>query len=328
MPGVKRERADSVGVLTLDEPATLNAMTPDLLGDLAVAIGEMTADPQVRALVLTGAGRGFCSGQNLKAAANPRRRHRRRRDALLLAGVQGAARMPGADRGRRQRRRRRRRLQPRDGRRHDRRGALGEIHSGVQPDRAGARSRLDLAAAAPGRPPARARTDAEQRAAVGGAGEGMGTGPRGLRRCRADGRRAGAGAQARRAVRRVRWSRRAVCSTRANTRLMPISSGARSRRRRKSASAPMRWRDAMHSSRSARRGSAGGEGGNQRLSLMGAVQHCHPTATRYVAKAAYRRRSSWLIRQVKAGEPTAAERPAWAWRVSALPAADSDQAHV
>jgi 2-(1,2-epoxy-1,2-dihydrophenyl)acetyl-CoA isomerase len=69
MPGVKRERHDAVGVLTLDEPATLNAMTPDLLGDLAVAIGEMTGDPKVRALVLTGAGRGFCSGQNLKAAA-------------------------------------------------------------------------------------------------------------------------------------------------------------------------------------------------------------------------------------------------------------------
>jgi len=69
MPGVKRERTGAVGVLTLDEPATLNAMTPDLLGDLAVAIGEMTADPQVRALVVTGAGRGFCSGQNLKAAA-------------------------------------------------------------------------------------------------------------------------------------------------------------------------------------------------------------------------------------------------------------------
>ena len=69
MPGVKRERADSVGVLTLDEPATLNAMTPDLLGDLAVAIAEMSDDPHIRALVLTGAGPGFCSGQNLTAAA-------------------------------------------------------------------------------------------------------------------------------------------------------------------------------------------------------------------------------------------------------------------
>ena len=68
MPGVKREREQAVGVLTLDEPATLNAMTPDLLGDLANAIREMTDDGEIRALVLTGAGRGFCSGQNLKAA--------------------------------------------------------------------------------------------------------------------------------------------------------------------------------------------------------------------------------------------------------------------
>src|SRR5436305_7566720 len=40
----------------------------DLLGALAAAIGEMTDDPGVRALVLTGEGRGFCSGQNLKAS--------------------------------------------------------------------------------------------------------------------------------------------------------------------------------------------------------------------------------------------------------------------
>ena len=67
MAGVKRDRDGAVGVLTLDEAASLNAMTPDLLGDLAAAVGEMTADAGIRALVLTGAGRGFCSGQNLKA---------------------------------------------------------------------------------------------------------------------------------------------------------------------------------------------------------------------------------------------------------------------
>jgi 2-(1,2-epoxy-1,2-dihydrophenyl)acetyl-CoA isomerase len=64
---VKRERDGAVGILTLDEPATLNAMTPELLGNLAAATGEMTADLALRALVLTGAGHGFCSGQNLKA---------------------------------------------------------------------------------------------------------------------------------------------------------------------------------------------------------------------------------------------------------------------
>ncbi|WP_235885741.1 enoyl-CoA hydratase-related protein [Bradyrhizobium niftali] len=69
MAGVKQARDGAVGILTLDEPASLNAMTPDLLGALAVAVGEMTQDEGVRALILTGAGRGFCSGQNLKASA-------------------------------------------------------------------------------------------------------------------------------------------------------------------------------------------------------------------------------------------------------------------
>ena len=110
MAGVKQGRDGAVGILTLDEPASLNAMTPDLLGALAAAIGEMTADPAIRALVLTGEGRGFCSGQNLKAS-----------EALgsdIVAGVmkfywpafRALARMPRADRGRGQRRRGRRRV--------------------------------------------------------------------------------------------------------------------------------------------------------------------------------------------------------------------------
>ena len=68
MAGVKQARDGAVGILTLSEPASLNAMTPDLLGSLAAAIGEITGDTSVRALVLTGEGRGFCSGQNLKAS--------------------------------------------------------------------------------------------------------------------------------------------------------------------------------------------------------------------------------------------------------------------
>lgn len=71
MAGVKREREGAVGILTLDDPATLNAMTPTLLRDLAAAIAEATADPELRCLVITGAGRGFCSGQNLKGDLFP-----------------------------------------------------------------------------------------------------------------------------------------------------------------------------------------------------------------------------------------------------------------
>ncbi|MBI5262109.1 MAG: enoyl-CoA hydratase/isomerase family protein [Bradyrhizobium sp.] len=68
MAGVTQARDGAVGILTLSEPSSLNAMTPDLLGGLATVIGEITGDHSIRALVLTGEGRGFCSGQNLKAA--------------------------------------------------------------------------------------------------------------------------------------------------------------------------------------------------------------------------------------------------------------------
>lgn len=64
---VRFERDAGVGVLTLDDPGTLNALTPWMLGELADAIARATDDPDLRCLVLTGAGRGFCSGQNLKA---------------------------------------------------------------------------------------------------------------------------------------------------------------------------------------------------------------------------------------------------------------------
>lgn len=66
---VKQAREGAVGVVTLDDPATLNAMTPSLMDELAAAVAELSAEPAVRALVLTGAGRGFCSGQNLKSQA-------------------------------------------------------------------------------------------------------------------------------------------------------------------------------------------------------------------------------------------------------------------
>ncbi len=253
MPGVKRERDGSVGVLTLDEPETLNAMTPDLLGDLAAAIGEIDADPQGEGAGADRRRPRLLLGPEPQGRENPRRRHRRRRHEVLLAGVQGDARVPRADRGGGQWRGGRRRLQPRDGRRHDRCGAFGPLHPGVQPHRAGSRSRFDLAAAAPRRPAARARTDDDQRAAHGRAGEGVGTGPRSLRRCVPSRWRARSGAQARQRA-DARPGRDAPPDRRKRTRqLRRISSAARSKRRRKSGSAPTQWRGATPSSRNVRR---------------------------------------------------------------------------
>jgi 2-(1,2-epoxy-1,2-dihydrophenyl)acetyl-CoA isomerase len=60
------EVADAVATLTLDRPAALNALDRALRSDLLGAIRRLAGDPAVRVLVLTGAGRAFCSGQDLR----------------------------------------------------------------------------------------------------------------------------------------------------------------------------------------------------------------------------------------------------------------------
>jgi 2-(1,2-epoxy-1,2-dihydrophenyl)acetyl-CoA isomerase len=51
--------------LTLNRPETLNAVTPELRERLIAALAEASADREVRVVVLTGAGRAFCSGADL-----------------------------------------------------------------------------------------------------------------------------------------------------------------------------------------------------------------------------------------------------------------------
>jgi 2-(1,2-epoxy-1,2-dihydrophenyl)acetyl-CoA isomerase len=59
------EKADGVAAITLNQPETLNALTPDMVLRLRAIMDELSGDPEVRAVSLTGAGRGFCSGANL-----------------------------------------------------------------------------------------------------------------------------------------------------------------------------------------------------------------------------------------------------------------------
>jgi 2-(1,2-epoxy-1,2-dihydrophenyl)acetyl-CoA isomerase len=60
---------DGVLTLTLNRPDVLNAITPPLLDALTESLRAAAAGSTVRAVVITGAGRGFCSGQDLRAAA-------------------------------------------------------------------------------------------------------------------------------------------------------------------------------------------------------------------------------------------------------------------
>ena len=62
-----------VATLTLNRPERLNAIDDRMPGDIEAAVARANADDAVHVIVLTGAGRGFCSGYDLKFfAENPR----------------------------------------------------------------------------------------------------------------------------------------------------------------------------------------------------------------------------------------------------------------
>jgi enoyl-CoA hydratase/carnithine racemase len=60
-----------IAVVTLDRPEKLNALSYELVEDLHRAISEIAANNECRVVVLTGAGRGFCSGLDLTAPNPP-----------------------------------------------------------------------------------------------------------------------------------------------------------------------------------------------------------------------------------------------------------------
>lgn len=59
------EKQDHVGILTLNRPEKLNALSPALRQEMFDVCEEVRQDDYVRALIFTGAGRGFCSGVDL-----------------------------------------------------------------------------------------------------------------------------------------------------------------------------------------------------------------------------------------------------------------------
>jgi 2-(1,2-epoxy-1,2-dihydrophenyl)acetyl-CoA isomerase len=66
---VRHTTADHVLSITLNRPETLNALTPGDRDEVVRLLSEASASPEVRAVVLTGTGRGFCAGADLRGAA-------------------------------------------------------------------------------------------------------------------------------------------------------------------------------------------------------------------------------------------------------------------
>ena len=66
---ISTELSDRIFTITLDRPDRLNAFTPAMQRELCDAFDRADADPDVRAVVITGRGRGFCAGADLGGGA-------------------------------------------------------------------------------------------------------------------------------------------------------------------------------------------------------------------------------------------------------------------
>jgi enoyl-CoA hydratase len=81
MDEVLYERRDAAGWLCLNRPDSLNSLNPAMVGALGQCIEHARVDDDVRVLVITGSGRAFCAGSDLRAVrelseGDPAGRHR------------------------------------------------------------------------------------------------------------------------------------------------------------------------------------------------------------------------------------------------------------
>ncbi|MFF4630171.1 enoyl-CoA hydratase/isomerase family protein [Streptomyces griseorubiginosus] len=79
-----------VAYLTLNRPEALNALTPAQRDRLIQLFGEASADPDIRAVVLTGTGRGFCAGADLRGGTGAGERGAGDGSGERTAGERGA----------------------------------------------------------------------------------------------------------------------------------------------------------------------------------------------------------------------------------------------
>ncbi len=69
--GLRLEVADAIATITLDRPEALNALTVPVKVGLLDALRTIARDRSIRAVILTGAGRAFCAGQDLAEREEP-----------------------------------------------------------------------------------------------------------------------------------------------------------------------------------------------------------------------------------------------------------------
>ncbi len=100
-PAVLTQRRDRILIITLNRPDQRNAVNAAVAQGVAAALDELDGDAQLSLGVLTGAGKGFCSGMDLKAFGAGERPHvpgrgfagivERAADKPLIAAIEGFA---------------------------------------------------------------------------------------------------------------------------------------------------------------------------------------------------------------------------------------------
>ncbi|MEV6156257.1 enoyl-CoA hydratase-related protein [Nonomuraea sp. NPDC052129] len=67
---IRYDVTDAVATITIDRPEAMNSLTAEVKAALLDALRRAAADPEVRAVLLTGSGRAFCAGQDLREHAD------------------------------------------------------------------------------------------------------------------------------------------------------------------------------------------------------------------------------------------------------------------
>lgn len=93
MADILFQNADGIATITLNDPGTLNALSDDMQFELLRLVDRTAADETVRAVVLTGAGKGFCSGGNVKKMGGKLSESMETRAELMMQKHQVAVRM-------------------------------------------------------------------------------------------------------------------------------------------------------------------------------------------------------------------------------------------
>lgn len=92
---IRYAAADHVGWLTLNRPQALNAYTAEMCDELVDALGRFQSDDDTRVLVLTGEGRAFCAGGDVRNADEVETAHRRQlgHGAVMREGMHRVGRL-------------------------------------------------------------------------------------------------------------------------------------------------------------------------------------------------------------------------------------------